>query len=179
MGQLSVSDGSTSSIPRIGAGNVSNENVSWSGRQDNKSVNGSSDESSRSKESPSSRPDSDLRDAMYQYERSNFSSGDEQTVNACLIALLIPLFLHMGRVSCVRHDRTALKVFRTEHEELYIACVDGVILQNPRPQQSRIQSFIEVKANLRGENQAVRRQISAQMAAFIYRQNGEKPPRKV
>lgn len=116
-----------------------------------------------------SPPDTDARRARNDNDRSDFSQGDEQTVNAALVSLMIVLSWLLrgprGRILC---DREKYEVPRDDKTPLYSASVDGLIRHL---HDDTINGFIEVKGDLRGFNQPVRRQIGAQMAAFIYRQD--------
>ena len=111
----------------------------------------------------------DLRRAEADWERSNFSPGDEQTVNATLVALLMALSWSLEFTGRVHHDRAVFRIPSADkNADLYKAAVDGLILY---PGKAKHCAFMEVKGDYRGENQAVRRQIAAQMAAFIYHQD--------
>lgn len=89
----------------------------------------------------------EIRREEDKFQRSNFAPGDEQTVNAALVALIIALSWLL---------------------DLFKAAVDGLILQLDN---DKCNGFMEVKRDHRGQNKAVRRQIAAQMAAFIYQQD--------
>lgn len=113
-------------------------------------------------------PSSELRQAKDDYERSDFTPGDEQTVNAALVALIMALSWLLGHHGRVLHDRARFSVSTDAEADLYSADVDGVILHR---NGDKYIGFMEVKRNLRGRNRSVRRQIAAQMAAFIYEQD--------
>lgn len=115
-----------------------------------------------------SAPNSDLRGAIHNFERSGFSPGDEQTVNAALVALIMALSWILGHTGRVHHDRIKLSIPKDDKTYLYSACVDGVIKHLNRDEYN---GFMEVKRAFRAENSSVRRQIAAQMAAFIYEQD--------
>lgn len=115
-----------------------------------------------------SQPNTDLRGAMDKFERSNFSPGDEQTVNAALVALMTALSWSLGYTGRVHHDRASFSISKDAKTDLYTACVDGLIMHLDR---DRCNGFMEAKRDYRGGNQAVRRQIAAQMAAFIFEQD--------
>ena len=114
---------------------------------------------------------SELRRAEDEFERGNFSPGDEATVNAALVNLITVLSMLLKMRDCVHHDRTNYRILSGDRKtELYRAGVDGLILDAGK---DRVNAFMEVKRDYRGRNQAVRRQIAAQMAAFIYHQDIE------
>lgn len=111
----------------------------------------------------------ELQRAEEQFERSDFSPGDEQTVNAALVALIMALSWLLKSTGCVHHDRASFSITSgNEDNVLYKAGVDGLILH---PDKQKCNAFMEVKRDFRSQNQAVRRQIAAQMAAFIFQQD--------
>ena len=120
-----------------------------------------------SPEAAISAPNSDLRAAKDNFERYGFSPGDEQTVNAALVALIMALSWLLGHTGRVHHDRKKFSIPKDDKTYLYSACVDGVIKHLNGDEYN---GFMEVKRAFRGANSAVRRQIAAQMAAFIYEQ---------
>lgn len=131
----------------------------------------SDDFSSLNLESPEdivSEAGSDLRRARYDFERSDFTPGDEQTVNAALVALIMVLSWLLGRTGRVHHDRARFSISKDAEAYLYSACVDGLIMHLD---VDKCNGFMEVKRDFRGGNPSVRRQIAAQMAAFIYEQD--------
>ena len=107
-----------------------------------------------------------MEDSIYidELERAIFQVGDEQTVNACLVNLLLPVTWACGFSRSVHIDRRAFYMGPNENP-LYRALVDGVIMI-----EDSIKGFIEVKRSLRAFDEKVRLQESAQMAAFIYAQ---------
>ena len=112
--------------------------------------------------------DPDLEAAVNSYNREMFQVGDEQTVNACLVALIIPLASIFGSRGRVRLDRTPFQVLKknaADGRALYEARVDGIIMD---VDGTEIESFMEVKRELRARRKDVRMQEGAQMAAFIY-----------
>ncbi len=112
---------------------------------------------------------SDLQRAKDKFEQTDFLPGDEQTVNAALIALIQALSWLLGSTGRVHHDRESFSIPAIDAEEdLYQAPVDGLILH---PNGEDCIGFMEVKRDFRGRNASVRRQIVAQMAAFIYEQD--------
>ena len=117
---------------------------------------------------PFSPPDTDLRGAKDDYYRSEFSQGDEQTVNATLVDFMIALSWLLGFTGRILHDRAKFVIPKDDETHLYSASVDGLIRYL---HDDTINGFMEVKGNLRGKNQSVRRQIGAQMAAFVYHQD--------
>ena len=115
--------------------------------------------------------DSELQRAEDEFKRGDFSPGDEATVNAALVDLITVLSMLLKMRGCVHHDRTNYSILSGDRKrELYKAGVDGLILHAGK---DRINAFMEVKRDYRGQNQSVRRQIAAQMAAFIYYQDIE------
>lgn len=114
-----------------------------------------------------SPPNTDLRRAQDVYALENFTYGDEQTVNACLVALIMALSWTLGVNRRVRLDRELFTVPRDHDTTLYAAAVDGLIMTMTRDNP---QAFMETKRDLRTKNTDVRRQIAAQMASFIYTQ---------
>ena len=121
-----------------------------------------------SEEETFSPPDTDLRQAMDMHERSTFSPGDEQTVNTALVTLIVALSWVIGYVGRVHHDRARFSIQKDDETDLYMACVDGVIMDL---EKDKCNAFMEVKRDFRGDNSSVRRQIAAQMAAFIFQQD--------
>ncbi len=115
-----------------------------------------------------SEPGTDLRRAMFDYERSKFTPGDEQTVNAALVSLIIAFSWLLGHTGRVHHDRARFSIPKDGGTFLYSACVDGLILHL---ENNKCNAFMEVKRDFRQDNQSVRRQIAAQMAAFIFDQD--------
>ena len=111
-----------------------------------------------------SPPNTELRRIEDDYERTLLVTGDEQTVNACLIALLIALSHVLGSTGRIHFDRVSFLVRRADEEPLFRTCVDGVI----KTAKGRIKGFVEVKRYIRSERLEVRMQEAAQMAAFIY-----------
>ena len=111
----------------------------------------------------------DLSQAAESYKREMFQvTGDEQTVNACLVDLLIPIASILGYRGRVRFDRESFQVLKrdaTDGKALFEACVDGLIMNQDG---KTIQAFMEVKRELRGLKTNVRMQEGAQMAAFVY-----------
>ena len=111
----------------------------------------------------------EIRREEDKFQRSNFAPGDEQAVNAALVALIIALSWLLDLTGRVRHDRESFSIPTKDGEtDLFKAAVDGLILQLGN---DKCNGFMEVKRDHRGQNKAVRRQIAAQMAAFIYQQD--------
>ena len=111
----------------------------------------------------------DLQEAIDSYKREMLEvTGHEQTVNACLIDLIIPVSSILGSSGRVRFDRKPFQVLKknaTDGKALYEAQVDGLIMgRNGKD----VQAFIEAKRDLRAGKKEVRLQEGAQMAAFIY-----------
>ena len=112
---------------------------------------------------------SELRREEENFERSEFSTGDEQTLNAALVALIMALSWLLKFTGRVHHDRASFTIQgKDSDKDLYKACVDGLITHL---KEEKCNGFMEVKRDYRGKNSPVRRQISAQMAAFIYVQD--------
>lgn len=111
----------------------------------------------------------DLQAAIDSLKREMFEvTGDEQTVNTCLVDLIIPIasiLKYRGRVRLDRKPFQVLKKNATDGKALYEACVDGFILDKDG---KGIQAIMEVKRGLRGGKPNVRMQEGAQMAAFVY-----------
>ena len=103
--------------------------------------------------------------ASYAYKQALFEMGDEQTVNSCLVALLIPVAWILGHSRCIHLDRKPLQLRSRDGNIIYEARVDGVITDS---KGSAAKSIMEVKRGLRGSKTDVRMQEGAQMAAFIY-----------
>lgn len=86
-------------------------------------------------------------------------------------------WLLLKSTGCVHHDRASFSIpSGNGDDDVYQASVDGLILH---PGRQKCNAFMEAKRDYRGDNQAVRRQIAAQMAAFIFQQDivlgGHKP----
>lgn len=111
----------------------------------------------------------DLQKAIDTWDREMFElTGDEQTVNACLVALIIPIASMLGSRGRVRLDRRPFQVLKknaTDGKALYEAQVDGIIMNKDGKD---VETFMEVKRELRARKKEVRMQEGAQMAAFIY-----------
>ena len=124
-----------------------------------------------------SEKDEEMQRIRAKYEQEFFEMGDEQTVNACLVSLIMNVGWILDRHGIVHLDRRAFRVqdaaesrgTGSEHY-LYEARVDGIITGN----DDIIHGFLEVKRDLRGLNKSVRMQESAQMAAVIH--NDPSPP---
>ena len=111
-----------------------------------------------------------IQKAENEFQRSDFSPGDEQTVNAALVALMMALSWLLESTARVHHDRVIFSIpSESRDTDLYKTAVDGLILHSTS--KEKCAAFMEVKRDLRGTNQAVRRQIAAQMAAFIFQQD--------
>ncbi|KAL9099484.1 MAG: hypothetical protein Q9163_005021 [Psora crenata] len=127
----------------------------------------SPEEDSPEEESPESvisPPGTELRRIEAAYQRAIFSTGDEQTVNACLVTILMTLSYVLGITGRIHFDRTAFQMLRPDGQILYIARVDGIL----KTAGGDIQGYMEVKPSLRGVGYKVRMQEAAQMAAFVY-----------
>ena len=98
------------------------------------------------------------------FESAMFEVGDEQTVNACLVNLLLPVTWACEFSKSVHLDRKPFYL-GPEENAFYQACVDGVIIIH-----DSVKGFMEVKRGVRGRDSTVRMQESAQMAAYIYTQ---------
>ncbi len=111
----------------------------------------------------------DLRREEENFERSDFSQGNSKTVNSALVALIMALSLTLGFTGRVHHDRARFTIPNEDGDrDLYKACVNGLILHL---KEEKCASFMVAERDYRGKNLPVRRQISAQMAAFIYVQD--------
>ncbi|KAL9101254.1 MAG: hypothetical protein Q9163_003468 [Psora crenata] len=115
-------------------------------------------------ETPGSPPNTEIRRIEYDHQRASFVSGDEQTVNACLISLLMGVSHYLRIMGRIHFDRTAFRILKPNGEPIYTARVDGIL----RAANGRIQGFMEVKPYIRGLSGEIRMQEAAQMAAFIY-----------
>ncbi|KAM0800528.1 hypothetical protein BDR22DRAFT_889242 [Usnea florida] len=124
----------------------------------------------RSIDRPSSS-DSNLDRAKDSHDRSKFSRGDERTVNAASMDLMIALSVLLGYTGRIHHDRAKSGVPKDAEANLYSASVDGLIMHL---HNESINGFMEVKGDLRSRSLPVRRRIGAQMAAFIYDQDIKK-----
>ena len=96
-------------------------------------------------------------------------TGDEQTVNTCLVDLIIAVAGMLKSRGRVRLDREPFRVLKKEvtgkHALLYEARVDGIVMEK---NLQNIQGFMEVKRDLRLQKKDVRIQEGTQMAAFVY-----------
>ena len=61
--------------------------------------------------------DPDLEAAVNSFDREMFEVGDEQSVNACLVALIIPLASIFGSRGRVRLDRKPFQVLRKDNAD--------------------------------------------------------------
>ena len=87
--------------------------------------------------------------------------SNEQTVNGCLIDLIVPMAHILGSVGRVRWDREPFQVLKknvTDEKALYEARVDGLIMER---NGKDIQAFMEVTRGLRGIKKEVRMQEGA------------------
>ena len=107
---------------------------------------------------------SDNLEYIDELERAMFRTGDEQTVNAYLINLLLPISWACGLLRAVHFDRRPFCVGPKENP-LYQARVNSLLMID-----DDIKGFMEVKAALRNNDITVQIQESAEMAAFIYEQ---------
>lgn len=114
-----------------------------------------------------SQPGTDLRQVMYDFEHSDFTPGDERTVNAALVELMMVLSWLLGHTGRVRYG-ACFSIPKDIKTHLYSAYVDGLIMHL---KEDKLNGFMEVKRDFRAKNQSVRRQIAAQMSAFIYEQD--------
>ncbi|KAL9099370.1 MAG: hypothetical protein Q9163_005118 [Psora crenata] len=115
--------------------------------------------------SPYSAVDPDIQAEINRSKEADFVQGDEQTINACLVAFIMPITWMLGRTGSVHHDRVAFKLRPRPDKVLYTACVDGIITE-PYDLKA-ILGIIEVKPGLRVSKINVRMQEGAEMAAFI------------
>lgn len=116
--------------------------------------------------------DSTIARAKNAFDRKNYIPKDEQIVNVCLETMLIALSWTLGYRNRISAERRAFHIPKDDTSHLYQAQVDGLI----KGDGVRIPiAFMEVKKHLRGTNQAVRRQIGAQMSGFIYAHDKDLP----
>ena len=84
-------------------------------------------------------------------------------IGPAFVKLIVALSWVIGYVGRVHHDRARFSIPKDVETDLYVACVDGVIMDL---EKDKCNAFMEVKRDLRADNSSVRRQIAAQMAAF-------------
>ncbi|CAD6451132.1 7554f834-41a2-479a-b7c4-a9efadbe6754 [Sclerotinia trifoliorum] len=105
-------------------------------------------------------------ESVSRYERARIKVQDEQTVNQCLINLLLPISWPLGISGNVDPQRKAY-IFVLQDTKAYEARVDGVITHPNN--KNDILGFLEVKRGHRTNE--VRIQEVAQMVAFMYSKN--------
>ncbi|KAG8530571.1 uncharacterized protein KY384_005074 [Bacidia gigantensis] len=113
------------------------------------------------------------RQEVEKEKMDEFVSGDEQTVNAVLILLIMPLASIDGVYGRVRFDRRQYRVIN-EKECIFSAKVDGIVLGQfqGKPEYLRTVTFFEAKRALsRSDDATYRRQICAEMAAIIHNED--------
>ena len=119
--------------------------------------------------------DDEMRKIREKYEKEMFEVIDEQTVNSCLVALIMPLTWILGLHLRVHLDRRAFRVQDSgQGNYLYEARVDGIIVDG----KGVVKAFMEVKRDIRAERLDVRMQESAQMAALIHSDKNPLPKGK-
>ena len=100
---------------------------------------------------------------------TDFSQGDAKTVNSALVSLIMALALKLKFTGRVHRVRASFSVPNKDGDrDLYKAYVDGLILHL---KEEKYAGFMVAARDYRGKNTPVRREISAQMAAFIYAQD--------
>ena len=93
---------------------------------------------------------------------------DEQTVNACVVTLIIAVARILGSSGRVHLERECFQVLKkhvNDDNALYEAQVDELIMEQTRKD---IVTFMEAKRDLRLSKRNVRMQEGAEMAAFVY-----------
>ena len=109
--------------------------------------------------------DEEMTKIREKYEKEMFEVLDEQTVNSCLVALIMPLTWILGLARRVHLDRRALRVQDSgDGDYLYEARVDGIIVDG----RGVVKAIMEVKRDRRSTKKEVRMQEAAQMAALIH-----------
>jgi hypothetical protein len=102
------------------------------------------------------------------YEQTEVNVRDEQTVNQCLINLMLPITWPLGISGNIDPKRQAF-TFVLNGEKWYEARVDGIVTNKDRP--TDVIGFMEVKKG--GRTHWVKLQEAAQMVAFIKMESAE------
>jgi hypothetical protein len=100
--------------------------------------------------------------SVAKYEEAEVNVRDEQTVNQCLINLMLPITWPLGISGNIDPQRLAFK-FVLDSKQWYEARVDGIVTHKDRA--TDVVGFLEVKRGRR--THLVRLQEAAQMVAFI------------
>jgi hypothetical protein len=100
--------------------------------------------------------------SVAKYEEAEVNVRDEQTVNQCLINLMLPITWPLGISGNIDPQRKAF-TFVLDGKQWYEARVDGIVTHKDRP--TDVLGFLEVKRGRR--THWVRLQEAAQMVAFI------------
>jgi hypothetical protein len=100
--------------------------------------------------------------SVAKYEDAEVNVRDEQTVNQCLINLMLPITWPLGISGNIDPQRKAF-TFVLDGKQWYEARVDGIVTHKDRP--TDVVGFLEVKRGRR--THWVRLQEAAQMVAFI------------
>jgi hypothetical protein len=100
--------------------------------------------------------------SVAKYEEAEINVRDEQTVNQCLINLMLPITWPLGISGNIDPQRKAF-TFVLDGKKWYEARVDGIVTHKDRP--TDVVGFLEVKRGRR--THMVRLQEAAQMVAFI------------
>ena len=100
--------------------------------------------------------------SVAKYEEAEVNVRDEQTVNQCLINLMLPITWPLGISGNIDPQRKAF-TFVLDGKQWYEARVDGIVTHKGRP--TDVIGFLEVKRGRRADS--VRLQEAAQMVAFI------------
>jgi hypothetical protein len=117
-------------------------------------------ETPESPESPEEPPSG--KGSVAKYEEAEIDVRDEQTVNQCLINLMLPITWPLGISGNIDPQRQAF-TFVLGDEKWYEARVDGIVTHKDRP--TDVIGFLEVKRGRR--THGVRLQEAAQMVAFM------------
>jgi hypothetical protein len=100
--------------------------------------------------------------SVAKYEQAKINVRDEQTVNQCLLNLMLPITWPIGISGNIDPQRRAFKFALEEHKG-YEARVDGIVTSQTR--RNDIVGILEVKRGHR--THGVRVQEAAQMVAFM------------
>ncbi|KAF7856815.1 hypothetical protein EAF04_009578 [Stromatinia cepivora] len=106
--------------------------------------------------------------SVAKYEKTKIKVQDEQTVNQCLINLLLPISWPLGISGNVDPQRKAY-IFVLQGSKAYEARVDGIVTHPNR--NIDVLGFLEVKRGQRTDE--VRIQEVAQMVAFMNSKNNK------
>jgi hypothetical protein len=118
------------------------------------------EDTSETPESPEEPPSG--MGSVAKYEEAEINVRDEQTVNQCLINLMLPITWPLGISGNIDPQRQAF-TFILDGKQWYEARVDGIVTHKDRP--TDVVGFLEVKRGRRTD--LVRLQEAAQMVAFM------------